>query len=75
MLEKKKKKNYSKILITGSNGFIGRNLATRLSEEKIFSINFYNRSDCINQLEKLVSEADLVIHLAGKRSSKEQYGV
>ena len=70
MLEKKKKKNYSKILITGSNGFIGRNLATRLSEEKIFSINFYNRSDCINQLEKLVSEADLVIHLAGENRPK-----
>ena len=41
------------ILITGSNGFIGRNLKFSLLE-KNFNIFEFNRNDNLNKLENLI---------------------
>jgi UDP-2-acetamido-2,6-beta-L-arabino-hexul-4-ose reductase len=54
------------ILITGSNGFIGKNLTTRLIETNDFNLSHFNRDDDIDELSQLVANTDIVIHLAGE---------
>lgn len=53
----------NKILVTGSNGFIGKNLCLRLKEAKyeVLQIDIDNLSD----LEDYIAKADFCIHLAG----------
>ena len=65
--------NYSKqVLITGSRGFIGLNLSAILGEMKGYEVLHFNRGDTIDELEELVSRADVIVHLAGiNRSDKE----
>lgn len=55
-----------KVLITGSNGFIGNNLKEILDlpEDKKIEIYEYNRSSTVNDLEKYCDEVDVVYHLA-----------
>jgi UDP-glucose 4-epimerase len=58
----------TKILVTGSNGFIGKNLVKKLSKYEIISDTNNFKQINLND-EKLVMNlevADLVIHLAGK---------
>lgn len=52
-----------RVLVTGSDGFIGRNLGVRLSERGDILLPF-TRADA-PRLEALVAEADAVVHLAG----------
>ena len=58
------------ILITGSNGFIGRNLKFSLLE-KNFNIFEFNRNDNLNKLENLIEKSDIIFHLAGENRPKE----
>ncbi len=54
------------ILITGSNGFIGRNLKKRLLKEKKINIFEFNRNDSFNDLECIINKIDFIFHLAGE---------
>jgi UDP-2-acetamido-2,6-beta-L-arabino-hexul-4-ose reductase len=54
-----------RILITGSDGFIGKNLITRLSENKVHEILTFNRLDPIEKLHSSLLNCDLIFHLAG----------
>lgn len=54
-----------RVLITGSNGFIGKNLSVRLSEMKEFDVSTFNRGESIEALQLKVNHADVVVHLAG----------
>ncbi len=54
-----------KVLITGSNGFIGKNLVTHLEERKDIEVIRFTREDDIAQLPLVMSEVDFVFHLAG----------
>lgn len=54
-----------KVLVTGSNGFIGKNLMIRLGEIDGFEALGFNRDHSIADLESMVNEADAVVHLAG----------
>lgn len=53
------------VLITGANGFIGKNLSLRLSELDRFNIIKFNREQDPSDLFFLLAKADFVIHLAG----------
>lgn len=54
-----------KVLITGANGFVGKNLQLHLSERTDVEINFFTREQDLSDLAELVSNADIVFHLAG----------
>jgi UDP-2-acetamido-2,6-beta-L-arabino-hexul-4-ose reductase len=54
-----------RILVTGANGFIGKNLAVRLGENPEFEVLKITRNSSLTDLEKAASQADFVFHLAG----------
>ena len=56
----------TKVLITGSNGFIGKNLALRMKEEDKYEILTFARGDSDQHLSNMLLNADLVVHLAGE---------
>lgn len=53
------------VLITGSSGFVGKNLVERLSRIEDVTILKYNRENTLDQLEDYILRADFVFHLAG----------
>ncbi|NLY45103.1 MAG: capsular polysaccharide biosynthesis protein CapF [Tissierella sp.] len=61
-----------KILITGSKGFIGKNLVAELKNRKYTDILEYNRETAPRLLNEYCKEADFVFHLAGINRPKEQ---
>ena len=54
-----------KVLVTGSTGFIGKNLATQLTVRGDFDILPYNRGSTLEDLRLAVEEADFICHMAG----------
>lgn len=54
-----------KVLITGANGFLGRNLVAHLNERKDVEAFLFTRNDSLIALAKLVLDVDFVFHLAG----------
>ncbi|MCD1279119.1 NAD-dependent epimerase/dehydratase family protein [Psychrobacter sp. CCUG 69069] len=53
------------ILVTGSEGFIAKNLIQFLSEKNDINILCFNRSSSENELADMIIKADWIIHLAG----------
>ena len=53
------------VLVTGSRGFIGKNLTVHLDECKGFSILSFSREDSFNTLSEYVNQSDAIVHLAG----------
>lgn len=71
-----------RILITGSQGFIGKNLCLRLREQMTsdtqsdaqspaFVLTEFTRGMPLEQLPALVQQADAVVHLAGENRPKD----
>ncbi len=54
-----------KVLVTGPNGFIGKNLLAHLAERQDIEVIRFTREDDIAQLPLVMSEVDFVFHLAG----------
>jgi UDP-2-acetamido-2,6-beta-L-arabino-hexul-4-ose reductase len=54
-----------KILVTGSNGFIGKNLISQLATCKNFEVLQYKRESTAHELQQAIAEADFICHLAG----------
>jgi len=54
------------ILLTGSDGFIGKNLFVHINNNDKFTLSTFTRNNTIKSLFELVSDADAVIHLAGE---------
>jgi UDP-2-acetamido-2,6-beta-L-arabino-hexul-4-ose reductase len=54
-----------KVLITGANGFVGKNLQLRLTDRKEVQVVCFTRDDNVAQLSALLQGVDFVFHLAG----------
>ncbi|MEI7825628.1 MAG: NAD-dependent epimerase/dehydratase family protein [Chlorobiaceae bacterium] len=55
-----------RVLVTGSQGFIGKNLVVRLRELPGYEVVTYERVDGLATLAAKLSQADAVVHLAGE---------
>lgn len=54
-----------KVLVTGANGFLGKNLITFLSLNKDIEIFKYDKNNSLQELDRYTKECDFVYHLAG----------
>ncbi|WP_407704797.1 NAD-dependent epimerase/dehydratase family protein, partial [Acinetobacter proteolyticus] len=54
-----------KVLITGANGFVAKNLIQYLSEKENIEVLKCYRGITEQELEKLVLAAEWIVHLAG----------
>ncbi|MDC3315651.1 NAD-dependent epimerase/dehydratase family protein [Candidatus Thioglobus sp.] len=59
------------VLVTGSNGFIGKNLIVRLNELDV-QITTFTRENLTQDLEELIKDADCIVHLAGENRPKDE---
>jgi UDP-2-acetamido-2,6-beta-L-arabino-hexul-4-ose reductase len=60
-----------RVLVTGSEGFIGRNLIVRLKELTDHEVRIFNRGDSLSDLAEKVGRSDAIIHLAGVNRPKD----
>ena len=60
------------ILITGANGFIGKNLTAAFREIKTKTLLLYDIDDSAEKLEEYVKKAQIIYHLAGINRPKEE---
>ena len=58
----------TKILVTGSNGFIGRQVIKRLNKSEVISDSINTKRINLQNLEEVMklNRSDIVIHLGGK---------
>lgn len=61
-----------RILVTGANGFIGKNLIVRLNELENVAVSTFVRGDDPASFRQLVGRADAVIHLAGENRPADE---
>ncbi len=54
-----------KVLITGANGFIGKNLQLHLNQRQNVQLVYFTREQSMAQLPALLEGVDYVFHLAG----------
>lgn len=64
-----------KVLVTGSNGFIGKNLISHLQEEKNIEIITFDIEDTFKKIESNIKDIDFIFHLAGvnRPQTKEEF--
>ena len=56
----------SRVLVTGANGFIGKNLVFRLRELQGYEVLTFTRGQDDALLKDLIAQADAIVHLAGE---------
>jgi UDP-2-acetamido-2,6-beta-L-arabino-hexul-4-ose reductase len=66
ILIQKNDSNSMDVLVTGANGFIGKNLVVHLKEHRQFSVLTFTRENTLDELQGIVEQSDAVIHLAGE---------
>ncbi len=54
-----------KVLVIGSNGFIGKNLLVRIFEENQFEVLTFVRGDDFKIIDEIIKTCDFIVHLAG----------
>ncbi len=64
-----------KILVTGSNGFIARNLIIHLKYSTNHELVTFNRDNNISELKNVIKDVDFIFHLAGinRPKSEDEY--
>lgn len=60
------------ILVTGANGFIGKNLIEHLNRLENINIFKYDINNTEDELEEFVLKADFIFHLAGVNRPKDE---
>lgn len=60
------------VLVTGSGGFIGRNLVTKLKEIGNHVVNSIDKENSKEELKNSVLSSDFIIHLAGVNRPKDE---
>ena len=60
------------ILVTGSDGFIGKNLIVELQNQGFKKLLLCNRETTLERLKNYTNKCDVVIHLAGINRPKEE---
>lgn len=61
-----------RILITGADGFIGKNLNVRLEEKLNITVIKFVRNDDALKLENAIINSDFIIHLAGENRPENE---
>lgn len=59
------------VLVTGHEGFIGKNLVLRLREIPGVEVLSFGRNNELSSLDKLVENVDVVVHLAGENRPED----
>lgn len=59
-----------KILLTGSDGFVGKNLFSHLAENGSVELLLFTRKNSYDELQHMISDADFIFHFAGINRSK-----
>ena len=54
-----------KVLVTGSNGFIGKNLISHLQEVEDVEVIKFDRDDDFSVIKENIKDIDMIFHLAG----------
>lgn len=60
-----------RVLVTGSRGFVGKNLVVRLGEQPGTEVLQFVRGDSQAALTAMVARADAIVHLAGENRPKD----
>lgn len=60
------------VLVTGANGFIGRNLSAVLTPRDDVQVTALTRASSVQDLAAGVAAADVVVHLAGTNRPREE---
>ena len=63
--------NMKTVLVTGSEGFIGKSLIVRLEELDNVTIKSFDKDDSIDTLKKYLKETDIIFHFAGVNRPKK----
>lgn len=61
-----------KIVITGANGFIGKNLFTHLHASNAFEVVSILREDTVESIKEKMKDADIIFHVAGTNRPKDE---
>jgi UDP-2-acetamido-2,6-beta-L-arabino-hexul-4-ose reductase len=56
----------SNVLVTGSNGFIGKNLLLKIIDNKSINIFKFTRHDSLDLLKEYLIKCDFIFHFAGE---------
>jgi len=59
-------------LVTGANGFIGKNLVLRLNELENVRVSTFVRGDDVALFSQLLPQVDAVVHLAGENRPADE---
>ena len=60
------------ILVTGSNGFLGKSLIKYLKNNTNHTIHEFSKEDKLSDLGKLISKIDIVFHFAGVNQTSDK---
>ncbi|GAL24287.1 FnlB [Vibrio variabilis] len=61
-----------KILVTGANGFVGKNLCFQLEERGFADIVKFDRNNTAEELDTTLESVDFIFHLAGVNRPKNE---